>query len=166
MAQASICRMSRMGSPLRPPIPSRLRSRTSTRRFTADPPFILFHDQFGNGSMTLNWSVPGARLLELHVGSSTGPLLSLQGSSDGWVRAQDWVSDGMKFVLCEVSGGSCSPQNTVATLTASVQEHRERPQFAGRLWLARAHGFPEPDSRRAGTDLRTDDAFLASGRQS
>lgn len=88
--------------------------------FTATPPVILFPDALGNGSITLNWNDPDAKLLEVHVHSPSGPLLTFQGGPSGSVRAEGWVSDGMVFVLCDVSNGPCSSQNTVATLTAHV----------------------------------------------
>jgi hypothetical protein len=93
---------------------------TSAVTFTATPPVILFPDALGNGSMTLSWTDPGARLLEVHVNSPSGPLFTQQGGPSGSARASGWVSDGMTFVLCDVSNGACSSQNTVATLTAHV----------------------------------------------
>lgn len=93
---------------------------TSSVTFTATPPVILFPDALGNGSMTLSWTDPGARLLEVHVHSPSGPLFTQQGGPSGSARATGWVSDGMTFVLCDVSNSACSSQNTVATLTAHV----------------------------------------------
>jgi hypothetical protein len=93
---------------------------TATATFTATPPVILFPDALGYGSMTLNWTDPGAKFLEVHVLSPTGPLLTLQNGPSGSARATDWVTDGMPFVLCDVSNGPCSSQNTVATLTAHI----------------------------------------------
>ena len=93
---------------------------TAPASFTATPPVILFPDALGYGSMTLNWSDPGAKLLEVHVLSPTGPLLTLQGGPSGSARASGWVTDGMPFVLCDVTNGPCSNQNTVATLTAHI----------------------------------------------
>lgn len=93
---------------------------TATATFTATPPVILFPDALGYGSMTLNWNDPGAKLLEVHVLSPTGPLLTLQSGPSGSARATGWVTDGMPFVLCDVSNGPCSSQNTVATWTAHI----------------------------------------------
>jgi hypothetical protein len=93
---------------------------TSAVTFTATPPVILFPNALGYGSMTLNWTDPGAKYLEVHVFSPTGPLLTLQGGPSGSARASGWVTDGMPFVLCDVSNGPCSNQNTVATLFAHI----------------------------------------------
>jgi hypothetical protein len=50
----------------------------------------------------------------------------------------------MKFVLCEVSNGSCSAQNTVATFTAKVEDLRNdrdsQADFGSRSLVA----FPNP----------------------
>jgi hypothetical protein len=119
-------------------------ARTDSPLLTANPPFIPFADKDGNGSLTLNWNVPGARLLELHVASPDGPLVAFGGSPVGWARVEGWAADGMKFVLCEVSNGSCSAQNTVATFTAKVEDLRNdrdsQADFGSRSLVA----FPNP----------------------
>src|SRR6185312_7982122 len=74
----------------------------SSATFTATPPFILFPNLQGYGSMTLNWNVPGAHATEIHVGSAAGPLFAYGASASGWARASGWVSAGMNFVLCDV----------------------------------------------------------------
>jgi hypothetical protein len=89
---------------------------------TATPPVILFPNALGFGSMTLNWTVPGSRLLEVHIGLPSGTLFTQQSGPSGSARASGWVSNGLTFVLCDVSNGACSTQNTVATLTAKVAQ--------------------------------------------
>jgi hypothetical protein len=104
---------------------------TSAVTFTATPPVILFPDALGNGSMTLNWTDPGAKLLEVHIGSPSGQLFTRQGGPSGSARASGWVSDGLTFVLCDVSNGACSSQNTVATLTAHIASDSQDTVGAG-----------------------------------
>jgi hypothetical protein len=109
--------------------------------FTATPPIILNPDAKGLGSMTLNWDVPGASVVEVHINSASGPLFTRQQGETGWAYAPGWVSDGMVFVLCEVSQNACSTANTVATLTAHVGSDPSSSVTAGGASLV---AFPNP----------------------
>lgn len=108
--------------------------------FTATPPFILFPNSSGYGSMTLNWNVPGAQATEVHVGSPAGPLFAYGGTSS-WARANGWVTDGMNFVLCDVSAAPCSAQTTVGSLIAHFITDK---QDAGGAGTALVVAFPNP----------------------
>jgi hypothetical protein len=119
-------------------------ARLNSTMLTANPPFILFPDKLGNGSLTLDWNVPGASLLELHVGSPGGPLMAAGGSPTGWARAEGWVSEGMTFVLCEVSNTACSVQNTVGTFTASILDVKKDPNSQADYGTISLAAFPNP----------------------
>jgi hypothetical protein len=112
----------------------------SLAEFSANPPFIVLPNALGMGSMTFNWNVPGAQYVEIHLNSPSGPLLTYQGPS-GWTSADGWVSEGMKFYLCDVSEGACSPQNTVATLTTHVVNDAQAQASGGGTSLI---AFPNP----------------------
>jgi hypothetical protein len=109
--------------------------------FTATPAVILNPDQKGLGSMSLNWDVPGASVLEIHIDSPSGALFTRQQGETGWAYAPGWVSDGMVFVLCEVSQSACSTGNTVATLTAHVGSDPSSVKASGGASLV---AFPNP----------------------
>jgi hypothetical protein len=109
--------------------------------FTATPLVILNPDAKGLGSMTLNWDVPGASVVEVHINSASGALFTRQQGETGWAYAPGWVSDGMVFVLCEVSQNACSTANTVATLTAHVGSDPSSSATAGGASLV---AFPNP----------------------
>jgi hypothetical protein len=66
------------------------------------------------GSTTLSWNAPGASVVEVHVGSATGPLFSLSGGT-GSAQTGVWVTNGMEFFLQDVSKGH--PGSTVGTAT-------------------------------------------------
>ena len=119
----------------------------SAATFTATPPFILSPNLLGAGSMTLNWNVPGAQTTEVHVDSAAGPLFAYSASPSGWARANGWVSDGMNFVLCNVSSAPCSAQTTVAVLTAHVVNDTQDAAGSGSSMLA---AFPNPAAAAAG----------------
>ena len=125
-------------------------ARLNSTMLTANPPFILFPDKLGNGSLTLDWNVPGASLLELHVGSPGGPLMAASGSPTGWARAEGWVSEGMTFVLCEVSNSACSAQNTVGTFTASTLDVKKDPNSQADYGTISLAAFPNPIPVAAG----------------
>ena len=91
--------------------------------------------------MTLNWNVPGAKATEVDVGSAAGPLLAYSASASGWAHPSGWVSDGMNFVLCDVSAAPCSPQTTVAVLAAHFVTD---PQDAAGPGSSTLVAFPNP----------------------
>jgi hypothetical protein len=72
-----------------------------------------------NGTALISWDAPNASTIEVHVGSPTGPLFTLNGNQGGaWTGA--WVTDGMTFYLQDVSNGPASAQNTLATAVAHL----------------------------------------------
>jgi hypothetical protein len=55
-------------------------------------------------------------MTEVHLNSPTGPLFSIAASS-GSATTGDWVTNGMKFYLQDVTGGR--PGVTLATTTVT-----------------------------------------------
>jgi hypothetical protein len=74
-----------------------------------------------DGTMTVIWNAPNAQLVEIHIGSATGPLFAT-GGNRGAAPTGPWVSDGMTFYLQDVSSGSPSTANTIATLVVHLQK--------------------------------------------
>jgi len=140
--------------------------------FTADPNPIPVTGITHVGQTTLSWSAPDAQLVEIHIGSPNGPLLTLQGNR-GTVQTGPWVPEGMTFYLQDVTGGKALTSNyTLATLVVHVQNSTTIAgvfDFGGRpqLWNGGALlvllGFSLAGVRR-GRRLRTalgGAAFLA-----
>lgn len=74
------------------------------------------------GTTTLQWYAPLAILVEVHVGSPTGPLFARAGSQ-GSATTGAWVTNGMTFYLQNVSDGlPLSSANTLATVTVALAE--------------------------------------------
>ena len=67
-----------------------------------------------NAVATLSWNAPGASVVEIHVGSATGPLFMVSGPT-GSAQTGAWVTDGLEFFLVDVSNGR--PGTTVGTAT-------------------------------------------------
>ena len=89
--------------------------------FTANPNPIPVTGGAIVGTTTLTWNAPGVGVIEIHVGSPNGPLLTQQGST-GSVQTGNWVTDGMTFYLQDVTGGKpLTPANTVATLVVHLK---------------------------------------------
>jgi hypothetical protein len=69
---------------------------------------------------TLTWNAPGASVIQIHVGSPSGPLLTDNFPSGSMATGQ-WVTNGMKFFLQDVSNGKAlTVANTLAILTVST----------------------------------------------
>jgi DNA-binding beta-propeller fold protein YncE len=74
------------------------------------------------GTATLKWNAPNAQVIEIHVGSPTGPLFTQNGNKGTAITGQ-WVTDGMTFYLQDVTGGKpLTTANTLATATVHLQK--------------------------------------------
>ena len=72
-------------------------------------------------AVTLNWRAPNASLIEIHVGSPSGPLFTQSGNR-GSATTGVWVNDGTIFYLQDVSGGKAlTADNTLATAVVHLQ---------------------------------------------
>ncbi len=87
--------------------------------FTATPnPVTAAAGQ--DGVTTLTWSAPTATVIQIHVGSPTGPLFT-DNIASGSMATGAWVTNGMVFYLQDVTNGKALTQaNTLATLTVTV----------------------------------------------
>ena len=74
------------------------------------------------GTATLTWKAPNAQVIEIHVGSPTGPLFTTW-ASRGSATTGAWVTDGMIFYLQDVTGGKAlTGDNTLATTVIHLQQ--------------------------------------------
>lgn len=73
-----------------------------------------------DGVTTISWNAPNSSVIEVHVGSPTGPLFTHNINSGSMMTGQ-WVTNGMVFYLQDVSSGVASASNTIATLTVTLQ---------------------------------------------
>ena len=81
------------------------------------------------GSATLNWSSSTATMIEVHVGSPSGPLFT-RGANQGSATASGWVTDGTTFYLQDVSNGQpLTSQFTIATQTISFTPSQPGASF-------------------------------------
>jgi cytochrome c551/c552 len=84
------------------------------------------------GQTTLSWNAPDAQLIEIHIGSPSGPLFTEQGNR-GSIQTGVWVSDGATFYLQDVTGGKpLTSDYTLATLVVNLQTsaaNGETPSF-------------------------------------
>lgn len=72
------------------------------------------------GSTTINWNAPDAQVIEIHVGSPDGDLLTRMGSRGSAITGT-WVSDGMTFYLQDVTNGKpLTSDYTLATLVVHL----------------------------------------------
>jgi hypothetical protein len=70
--------------------------------------------------VTLTWSAPSATVIEIHVGSPSGPLFTHNVNS-GSMQTGNWVTDGLVFYLQDVSlGQALTSAYTLATVTVTV----------------------------------------------
>lgn len=88
---------------------------------TANPnPILVPSGQ--DGTTTLSWYAPLANLVEVHVGSPTGPLFARYGNQ-GTATTGAWVTNGMTFYLQNVTDGlPLTSSNTLATISVAVSE--------------------------------------------
>jgi len=74
------------------------------------------------GTATLRWTAPNAQIIEIHVGSPSGALLTHEGNR-GSVTTGAWVTDGATFYLQDVTGGKpLTAANTLATVVVHLQQ--------------------------------------------
>jgi hypothetical protein len=80
------------------------------------------------GATTVQWNVPNtgewfqsaARLVEVHIGSPTGPIFAAGGNT-GSATTGEWVTDGMVFYLQDVTSGKpLTAANTISTVVAHL----------------------------------------------
>lgn len=77
----------------------------------------------GDGVATISWNAPGAQVIQIRVGSPTGPLFT-DNFSSGSMQTGSWVTDGMTFYLQDVSNSKAlNSVNTLATAVAHVTHH-------------------------------------------
>lgn len=73
------------------------------------------------GQTTISWSAPDAQVIEIHIGSPSGPLFTNQGNR-GSIQTGIWVADGTTFYLQDVTGGKpLTADYTLATLVVNLQ---------------------------------------------
>lgn len=73
------------------------------------------------GTAVVSWKAPNAQMIEVHVGSPSGPLFAQSGSR-GSAPTAAWVSEGLTFYLQDVTGGKpLTADNTLATAVAHLQ---------------------------------------------
>ena len=94
------------------------------------------------GQTTISWSAPDAQLVEIHLGSPSGPLFTNEGNR-GSIQTGVWVSDGMTFYLQDVTNKNpLTADYTLATLVVHLQTASTNgsalPRFGNRAtwWTA------------------------------
>ncbi len=74
-----------------------------------------------DGVTTISWSAPTAAIIEIHVGSPTGPLFT-RNINNGSMQTGAWVTNGTTFYLQDVTNGKAlTTQNTLAVLVVSLK---------------------------------------------
>jgi hypothetical protein len=75
------------------------------------------------GTATITWNAPNAQVIEVHIGSPSGPLFT-QNSNRGSMTTGAWIGDGMTFYLQDVTGGlALTSANTLATAVVHLQKN-------------------------------------------
>ena len=88
---------------------------------TANPNPITVTGNAIVGSTTISWNAPDAQVIEIHIGSPDGVVLTQQGNR-GSIQTGTWVSDGLTFYLQDVTGGKpLTSDYTLATLVVHLQ---------------------------------------------
>jgi parallel beta-helix repeat protein len=88
---------------------------------TASPNPILVTGSTTVGTTTLSWNAPYAQVIEIHVGSPDGPLLTRMGNR-GSVQTGAWVTDNTAFYLQDVTGNKpLTSDYTLATVVVRLQ---------------------------------------------
>jgi hypothetical protein len=73
------------------------------------------------GSAIISWTAPNAQLIEIHIGSPSGQLFTLEGNH-GSISTGLWVSEGLTFYLQDVTNNKpLTAANTLATATAHLR---------------------------------------------
>jgi parallel beta-helix repeat protein len=99
---------------------------------TANPNPITVAGNAIVGSTTISWNAPDAQVIEIHIGSPDGTLLTQQ-LNRGAIQTGTWVSDGLTFYLQDVTGGKpLTSDYTLATLVVHLQKSGSAyPDFRG-----------------------------------
>jgi len=110
---------------------------------TASPNPIPVTGNAIEGQTTINWSAPDAQVIEIHVGSPNGVLLTQQGNR-GSIQTGAWVSDGLTFYLQDVTGGNpLTSDYTLAMLTVHLQRTGSASLWNRRpMWTASLSAIP------------------------
>ena len=66
------------------------------------------------GTALVSWFAPNATIIEIHVGSPTGPLFA-HSINHGSQTATGWLADGLTLYLQDVTNGAAAASNTIAT---------------------------------------------------
>jgi len=75
------------------------------------------------GTATISWIAPNAQVIEVHVGSPSGPLFT-QNTNRGSMTTGPWITDGMTFYLQDITGGlALTSANTLATTVVHLQKN-------------------------------------------
>jgi len=73
-----------------------------------------------DGTTTISWNAPTAQVIQIHVGSPTGPLFT-DNLNSGSMTTGSWVTNGMVLFLQDVTNGKpLTSTNTLATLVLNV----------------------------------------------
>jgi 2-polyprenyl-3-methyl-5-hydroxy-6-metoxy-1,4-benzoquinol methylase len=92
-------------------------SPTPTGSIAAEPNPFRAGSQ-GLGNTTLSWMTYATSEVEVHVDAPDGPIFARSGSGRFCSKTGQWVRDGTKFYLQNVSGGlPLTPENTIAMVT-------------------------------------------------
>ena len=99
----------------------------SVGSFTANPNPVPVEDGVQYGMTTLSWNAPGVAVVEVHIGSPSGPVFATSGwdgnANNGSAQTGLWVADGMTFYLQDISGGKpLTAANTLATVVIHLKE--------------------------------------------
>ncbi len=74
-----------------------------------------------DGMTTISWNAPTAQIIQIRIGSPSGPLFT-DNVSSGSMSTGQWVTDGMTFYLQDVTGGKAPTSgNTLATLVVHLK---------------------------------------------
>jgi parallel beta-helix repeat protein len=90
--------------------------------FTASPNPIPITGTAFLGATTLSWNAPDVQVIEIHIGSPDGKLVTYMGNR-GSFQTGAWIPDGMKFYLQDVTDGKpLTADYTLATVTVNLQK--------------------------------------------
>ena len=110
---------------------------------TASPNPIPITGSAVVGQTTLSWNAPDAQVIEIHIGSPNGTVLTAQGNR-GSIQTGAWVSDGLTFYLQDVTGGNpLTSDYTLATLVVHLQKPGQASLWNRRsMWVAGVSAIP------------------------
>ena len=74
----------------------------------------------GDGTAYIAWSAPNATIVEIHVGSPTGPVFG-RVLNHGSQPTAAWLTDGTTLYLQDVSSAPAAASNTIATAVVHLQ---------------------------------------------